>query len=1399
MSAIDELQSRLNSHVEEVKRLIGLAEDSHSGKIPHHEAGGTHTPAQTIPHPARASVARSHPISSTSNKQHRHEILLDRLPCSVRALSVRNEGFADDPTAVADCHPWTDAHNQDQLNETTIKNGYSEKSRVPQEFNQARATIWPHLKQGPGLQALSSIFTATLQQRKELGRVSSQSTFKPPPRVTLTDSKREAWLRDLADDSVPLRKLSRTIPHGIRGKILLDQCQSKAIPFARAVWLVKCVGANELRAFRRKGVSTATAAGNESKWVKEWTSLVEAFIEGSIMPKSDESARARIDYAIRLAVQLYSEKLLDPIHFLDWILGFLQTCELGRLPVAILILQNFWQDMVSAFSTAQRATAICCLRLAQIADTRDGNLLNQLKARLRDVIMSLFSLHSRCCVFPSSWTPIKSLIMSLVEGSNDKEKSTLTGIVNRNEQLAHLLNGTRRSQSNDIVSAVQILDAFDASQSTQSVTMRCLAVVPEPEELLNVLVNWATSACRPGRWRPQLAAACIQQLNPRIGDASDVLIRCVAALPTPANALCEHLSLLFDDLISKNIFNPNAYLRWCLTSGVMNSVGKAELETSPCAILVRDMPLQSLSSNAINLRRVLLNSVYDAEDESGSQTDLQRLCLEVCPTCLGSLSIEAVRGFPALGLAAFFDRLSFISGTNRKALSHWLTQRLMAWASKWPPIMDAPGSECALPCGEFQALRRFFEQGSDTHSLAILLRVCIGLCDLDLLSQAVDTIYANRTQLSIDASYNALVAMVIERYRRLRRSAPPLRDCVFSLWRLAIKEPRLKQLQRHLDQEREICNQTLSAVAYTPASESMAESQELADSIDAEVDHLLSNATSIDMTSVQQVFKLLQTHGQTDFKQVVTFVSCNGQLFARLRETNSTGFDELLGKWLDGLYLQRDLLDVKPLAISLVGSGCMDLQRMIDRFQRVLVGPESSPSLSVSVATRVVELLDMESDKEWASYQHRVSVTPISMACGSFLMAVKEYYRYCCDIQDYLDTRSCDLLRMLLEHLSRDEEQCSSAQVNIFLLRVMKQALVHDSSSITSLLMEKRTACKDLIWELLRDCIGLTEQAHPDVESNELFGAIFQAANPVNLEAGKLAVSMSYTGQAHQRQSIEQAAWQSIANNRLGWPELLSAVDVSISLKIKEFAAEQLLSIRPDPQTFKFDDKTTTAQLSNSLNVLSALSAVTDSSSSATTCVKLSQSLALVARRIAHHRAPERPLDVAVQHWIICLIRICLISQHALKAASNAPELHKILSFLSIVALAGAGMLAAPIRKLAYDVCAYFVAELPASAIASIRQHVGNPPAHTLASYLLGPRACDNAWLQLVTPATKPVTAVSSAYSTPQPAAPPPAQASVFQLRPFELLPDATPNAGVNDTALSLRLFGARQVPSRPM
>ncbi|KAL1613069.1 RNA polymerase II mediator complex subunit [Paraconiothyrium brasiliense] len=240
----------------------------------------------------------------------------------------------------ADLFPWTGSHPEDVLSEALVKGGISNKSQVHNETNTARPSLWANLKNKSGTSTLSTLFIAVLEKRQSCSRLVAPNTFKPPPRLTLRDSTRETWLHDLANPAVGLRRLSRTIPHGITGKVLLDQCLNKNIPIPRALWLAKCVGINEMRAHKRKG-----QAGTIT-WVRGWTSSVEQFLDGVIAAIGQQDWKIRITYALQLAAHLFKEHLMEEDHFMDWILKSLESCSSERLFLWLMItcIPDFWSN-----------------------------------------------------------------------------------------------------------------------------------------------------------------------------------------------------------------------------------------------------------------------------------------------------------------------------------------------------------------------------------------------------------------------------------------------------------------------------------------------------------------------------------------------------------------------------------------------------------------------------------------------------------------------------------------------------------------------------------------------------------------------------------------------------------------------------------------------------------------------------------------------------------------------------------------------------------------------------------------------------------------------------------------------------------------------------------------------
>ncbi|EFY93153.1 Mediator of RNA polymerase II transcription subunit 12 [Metarhizium acridum CQMa 102] len=263
-------------------------------------------PRRRLPQTSQAipSTRPAAPTPASTKKDVRPKPYTVEVPAAAPRYvnTSRHETRSRDPfskglfSGSADFFPWSGNHHEDEWSTEAIQKGTWDRGSQ-NEASSARLAIFPALKQRSGLNALSTLFMGVLNQRRIRGQITAPSTFKPPPRVTLTDTKREIWLKDLANPAISLRRLSRTIPHGIRGRTLLDQCLNKDVPTERAVWLAKCVGANEIRAFKRKGASGAFVLGGELKWIRDWTVFVEQFIESVVSAFGEPDWKSKVTYA----------------------------------------------------------------------------------------------------------------------------------------------------------------------------------------------------------------------------------------------------------------------------------------------------------------------------------------------------------------------------------------------------------------------------------------------------------------------------------------------------------------------------------------------------------------------------------------------------------------------------------------------------------------------------------------------------------------------------------------------------------------------------------------------------------------------------------------------------------------------------------------------------------------------------------------------------------------------------------------------------------------------------------------------------------------------------------------------------------------------------------------------
>ncbi|EGW35667.1 uncharacterized protein SPAPADRAFT_133266 [Spathaspora passalidarum NRRL Y-27907] len=317
---------------------------------------------------SRNSLLSSHNRTSYSNST-KDELLamkyqMDKPALPLYPLSDLNTNSSSDTdsskrdheeheTTYPDFKPWKDhtqlaGDKQEQeiqkmSNTSFLNKGYFEAPQVSNEYYSARNLIQATVFSSTDncnyvLRELSQHLANAYKTRNEvINKIKYDSNnFRIPPRVTLTATKKEAWLKDLGNSNIPIMKIGEKIPHGIRNKVLIDSVCSRNVPLNRALWFTKCVLFSELLALRRKHQARLSVSGPipgsefntvekfEIHWLQEWTQQVCDYIlkfsremVHITTPEKKEHYMNKLTYLLTYVQSLYVECLVDKTFFLS--------------------------------------------------------------------------------------------------------------------------------------------------------------------------------------------------------------------------------------------------------------------------------------------------------------------------------------------------------------------------------------------------------------------------------------------------------------------------------------------------------------------------------------------------------------------------------------------------------------------------------------------------------------------------------------------------------------------------------------------------------------------------------------------------------------------------------------------------------------------------------------------------------------------------------------------------------------------------------------------------------------------------------------------------------------------------------------------------------------------------
>lgn len=1293
------------------------------------------------------------------------------------------------PSEPSDFFPWTGRHQEDNLNEMTTRNGFYDKG-FQNECLSLRPTILSSLKTRSGPKILSALFVAALNQRQEHGTIATTSTFKPPPRVTLTDAKREAWLKDLANVAVPLRRLSRTIPHGIRGRMLLDHCLSKEIPVPRAIWLVKCVGANEIRAFKRKGTGGVFTAGGENKWVQDWTISVEQFLDGLIDACGTSGWRQRISYALRLLSYLFMEQLLDRKHYLDWTVRRFEDSDLDHLPIWLLCLNIHKHSLTHNRHLGRRVATAILTHLEKTLYPASKTTHQALADELMKEARKLMSSGLACFLMPQQWPRFKNLIREHLVSDSDSSCELFNDIRRRNENLKDPCslqsNEIRASADQEII---RRLDSTNDNHDYAGIAHACLEISDKHRTLVFLCLQWAISSCRYGTYRIYAAAQYLRYWREEGVGLQDPIHEFLTAPGGQLDTNDADLFRLITELIHTGDFSVGRYCQWLLARG---TTMKSSQSTTPEAKLLFELPLSGLSSPIRNLRRSLLRSLGQTSQKIEDHVNECKSRIAVLlPAIFPDLPTFPAKNHDPSPLESVLQGVA-----SNYEIAEWLLasieHRLEAIKSRRAVSgYDEPDLDL-LDLSQFCRLRALFEQLKIFPVFAEILELCCKSQDTTLLAAVTVTVNCHFDTFSALDCSTLLFDLLFTQVQALPILKEADRSFPHALTDLAAQIPVRRQELRKL-QKQFSTDFKMTVAAPSPISDNLIEAVDSNNgSFADEMEQLLLNGASIDDVTLSRAFETICQHYLPSSESSSTSNERCPELLSRLRAFNKKLFDSLMSGWIKGLIRAKPRPRLSSIFQPLICCEVVSITsilKCVTQFLTTALGEDN-----VGIAAETLESLIALSEEVMPSVQFRQHrfLRQQSICVQESLESALRICSICIYACNQPESPFCSPLHMLM----------NTANCRSFLKAGLAQAAIDCTLSSES---------SHALRESIREIFEWSTESLKDLSPAARLMQLVDNVNPLNLSVYQIEIDEIFKSfgsgedlSAPLSAAVIRRSYLATETQMEIWSRLVSATPRGIAVGVREQVEAEIAA------NMDQDDLSGTRR--NFLQNLLIFLSTTGFGLPGINVHIIRQYAAKLASLMPPLRSPTPPegesgkSSAGLIANVKIILRLLAMHQSTFQQGNFAQDsLSQICLLLAQVYSALIQTSHRPLGAHALDVLTLLADSLSEALRARCwrtLEEILHPLDPELACVFGAYDQEDCKWLRLVNShmghagfTSRNIQVSHTSAVTGDPGAENKAATFTesFQLRKWELVQDAMPSVAENDTSLSLTLFGARK------
>lgn len=657
----------------------------------------------------------------------------------------------------------------------------------------------------------------------------------------------------------------------------------------------------------------------------------------------------------RLAARLFYEHLLDQDCYLDWYLSSMEESSLDAFPIWLAMLNIYWGSLVRFRKRGRRLAEALLEKLREATSSKFKINLQPLIDRVSLLVRRLCRENSPCLILPRSWGRYQDVVASSL-ADDSWEKAVLQSLVLRNARVQRPGTNCPSRQRSPQEQVIKLLDASRATCDMCALSSSCLALVPDRQELVSVLLRWASSPFRHGLVRVYIAVRLFRKWK-RSGMDIDACIFPFLT-KTSIEQLTSSLANVYHiivELIRSQTFSVGRYLQWLVARGAVEQYRQNYSQASPVPVdiaLLSHLPVARLPRHLRNLRDTLMAraglSPSEAEVLQSIKADLKRRL----PELLGKDD-----GKDDFHMNISYDQIE-LSWSVKADVSQWIRSAVSEHYGNspayHPKTYENSVEVSSLTQEEFLLVRSILEQYGDLSMLADILVDASNSDDVRLLTCAVDTLNRHFECFTIIGAMGDLFRSFYEAFLRIKTTGHPLYDLAYSMVEVGHRLPNEANSLVLLRQELSRADRNLALAACSPVSDHMAETlNDASPSFNEDMDHFLSSGNSMDEVTMILVFqKLIQQLAFYSEKQP-SMPSSVCRHLVQLRSFNSKHFDLLLVQWLEATLQSTSRPNLSRLLYPLVGIGCVTLPAFATLIKKLLQSGSLQPASSALPDTLV--------------------------------------------------------------------------------------------------------------------------------------------------------------------------------------------------------------------------------------------------------------------------------------------------------------------------------------------------------------------------------------------------------------------------------------------------------------